>query len=377
MSGLQIAVLAGPSVHLPIEVDRTAGDGHERASDRVAVRGIADVGNGGGLLDGVEGGVNFYNEIDKHAAQWQRELIADGLISNGTVDERSIEDVLPTELAGYERCHFFSGIGVWDYALNLAGWDRPNTWTGSCPCQPFSAAGKRGGTDDERHLWPAWFHLIEQCRPDFIFGEQVSSKDGTSWLDLVHSDLEGIGYTVGTVDIPAAGFGAPHRRQRLYFVAYAGRDERLRRDGLRYSNGSDAGTPEANERERLERVGAVDDLADGSTSNELAHAEHAGNGELGDTDGPRSQRRQLRSGSGASECVTRSAGLTNGYWRNAEWIYCTDGKYRPVEPSIFPLAYERSPGRVGCLRGAGNAIVAVQAAEFVKAFKEILEEEGR
>jgi DNA (cytosine-5)-methyltransferase 1 len=115
----------------------------------------------------------YYNEHDKNAAAWIRELIKEGVITDGEVDERSIEDVLPADLAGFDRCHFFAGIGVWDYALNLAGWgDRP-VWTGSCPCQPFSAAGKGEGFADERHLWPAWFHLIEICRPDALFGEQV------------------------------------------------------------------------------------------------------------------------------------------------------------------------------------------------------------
>jgi len=85
----------------------------------------------------------YYNEIDPFAAEWLRQLIKDGLIADGEVDERSIEDVTPNELAGFTQCHFFAGIGGWSYALRLAGWpdDQP-VWTGSCPCQPFSTAGK-------------------------------------------------------------------------------------------------------------------------------------------------------------------------------------------------------------------------------------------
>lgn len=164
----------------------------------------------------------YYNEIDPFAAAWLRELIKAGHIAPGEVDTRSIEDVVPSDLAGFRQCHFFAGIGVWSHALRCAGWpdDRP-VWTGSCPCQPFSAAGKRKGTADERHLWPAFFHLIGQCRPVTIFGEQVASRDGLAWLDLVSSDLEGAGYACGAVDTCAAGFGAPHIRQRLYWVAYA------------------------------------------------------------------------------------------------------------------------------------------------------------
>jgi DNA (cytosine-5)-methyltransferase 1 len=164
----------------------------------------------------------YYNEIDPFAAQWLRNLIAAGHIAPGEVDTRSIEDVRPDDLRGYTQCHFFAGIGVWSAALRGAGWedDRP-VWTGSCPCQPFSDAGKGRGFADERHLWPAWFHLIDVCRPGRIFGEQVASADALAWLDTVQDDLEGADYAVGAVDLCAAGVGAPHIRQRLWFVADA------------------------------------------------------------------------------------------------------------------------------------------------------------
>ena len=163
--------------------------------------------------------VSYYNEIDPYAAQWLRNLIANKLIADGDVDERSICDVAAADLHGYTQCHFFAGIGVWSYALRLAGWpdDRP-VWTGSCPCQPFSAAGKGKGFDDERHLWPEFHRLISECRPPVVFGEQVASKDGLAWLDTVQSDMEASGYALGAADLCAAGVGAPHIRQRLWFV---------------------------------------------------------------------------------------------------------------------------------------------------------------
>jgi len=169
----------------------------------------------------------YYNEHDPIAAEWLRELIKAGLIAPGMVDERSIEDVTPHELSGYTQCHFFAGIGIWSLALRLAGWpdDRP-VWTGSCPCQPFSAAGKGEGTGDERHLWPAFFHLIRFSKPRVVFGEQVASRGGLGWLDIVQSDLEAEGYACGAVDLCAAGFGAPHIRQRLFFVAHAAGERR-------------------------------------------------------------------------------------------------------------------------------------------------------
>jgi DNA (cytosine-5)-methyltransferase 1 len=164
--------------------------------------------------------MNWYNEIDPYAAQWLRNLIQSQQIPPGTVDERPIQDIRPVDLAPYVQCHFFAGIAGWSLALRLAGFptDRP-VWTGSCPCQPFSAAGKGGGFADERHLWPFWFHLIGQCRPPIVFGEQVARA--TLWLDLVLADLESKNYAVGAAVLPAASVGAPHIRERVWFVADA------------------------------------------------------------------------------------------------------------------------------------------------------------
>lgn len=138
----------------------------------------------------------YYNEIDPNAAQWLRNLIAAGHIAPGEVDERSIEDVAPDDLRGFTQCHFFAGIGVWSYALRLAGWpDNKPVWTGSCPCQPFSSAGKGAGFDDERHLWPALFHLISERRPKLVFGEQVAGVN--AWFDLVQTDVEAVTTPLG------------------------------------------------------------------------------------------------------------------------------------------------------------------------------------
>ena len=164
--------------------------------------------------------IAYYNEIDPFAAQWLRNLIQAGHIADGVVDNRSIVDVSPGDLKGFSQCHFFAGIGVWSYALRNAGWrDDRQVWTGSCPCQPFSAAGAGKGFDDQRHLWPYFDRLISECRPATVFGEQVASSDGLTWIDLVQSDLEGKSYAFAASDICAAGVGAPHIRQRLYFVA--------------------------------------------------------------------------------------------------------------------------------------------------------------
>lgn len=160
----------------------------------------------------------YYNENDPKAAAWLRELIKVGAIASGTVDERSIEDVTPNDLRDFTQHHFFAGIGGWSYALRLAGWpDERPVWTGSCPCQPFSSAGAGRGFADKRHLWPNWFWLIGQCRPSIIFGEQVANA--LPWLDLVQSDLEAEELAFWAAIIGAHSVGAPHIRQRIYWVA--------------------------------------------------------------------------------------------------------------------------------------------------------------
>jgi DNA (cytosine-5)-methyltransferase 1 len=337
----------------------------------------------------------FYNEIDPYAAAWLRNLIAAGHVAPGVVDERSIEDIEPAELAQYTQCHFFAGIGAWSHALRLAGWpdDRP-VWTGSCPCQPFSSAGKGAGFADERHLWPAFHWLISQCRPPVVFGEQVASKDGLGWLDLVQADLEGSGYATGAADLCAAGVGAPHIRQRLYWVADAA------------SSGSGAGLRDHGSTGQRGHI-AADGCSDGGMDNnnnkgleghgwrhraEIGHGPGAPGsvaeaGELGgvaDAESIGEASDELRPDSGAgivlvgsrqgSDCGDNgrdaagqpAARPTDGHWRAADWLHCRDGKWRPVEPGTFPLAHG-APSRVGRLRAYGNAIVPQVAQAFIEA----------
>jgi DNA (cytosine-5)-methyltransferase 1 len=432
----------------------------------------------------------YYNEFEPHAAAWLRNLIALGVIAPGEVDERSILDVAPDDLRGFRQCHFFAGIGVWSYAARLAGWDddRP-LWTGSCPCQPFSAAGKGGGFADERHLWPAFHHLIDQRRPVRVYGEQVEGPAGRAWLDLVSADVEGIGYALGSTVFPSASLGAPHGRHRTYWMA----DSDLRRSiperrepgeqsgerlgrrqfgtgvevgrladdnatgrcvieaqplrqaardayahGLRRSIGlADAGSAagqrdarsvsssqEGIGRTRIEHgdlpvrhsdgfaVGGVAEPDEGQRGRRSIYGERQRDGQ----DGGRSQdyreptgRRQIgllveperarlegqrrdggdrdqpgrereiaaRPASAAGGAYGERPGPTNGFWRDADWLFCRDAKWRPVEPGTFPLvdgsAFDLDAGgalagknRAKLLAGYGNAINAQQAAEFIR-----------
>jgi DNA (cytosine-5)-methyltransferase 1 len=334
--------------------------------------------------------VNYYNDNDPSAAAWLRELIKQKLIPAGDVDERSIADVTKADLEGYTQCHFFAGIGGWSEALRLAGWPttRP-VWTGSCPCQPFSSAGKRQGTKDERHLWPEFYRLIRECRPVTVFGEQVERAIGLGWLDGVFADLEAENYTCGAAVLGAHSVNAPHIRQRLYWVADAQHDghDRPRRNeaeqsgnrednrlsigggselcgangmadtNREYDDGSRSGSSDdGREREQAEQI-------PGFKASGMDDTKSLGRGILNTPD-IRQTNRKINPSSDASDLQS--------FWSNSIWLPCKDGKARRIspEPAFFPLA-DGLPGRVAMLRGFGNAIVPQVAAEFVRAYMEV------
>ena len=383
----------------------------------------------------------YYNENDPFAAQWLRNLIAAGHIAPGDVDERSIVDVRPGDVRDYTQCHFFAGIGIWSSSLRDAGVrDTDHVWTGSCPCQPFSAAGQRGGFADERHLWPAFFHLIKECRPAIVLGEQVASPDGLQWLDLVSSDLEGTGYAVGAADLCAAGIavaagetevgqptlewirwavqscpdpflaaelrdyaewfdreagiGPAHIRQRLCWMAYAS-GQRRQQIGSRASGDEATHGWQSNGDHVIAGDGATRSMADadegqcgriadreGRQSNRAPAGWQQGYGEFesgratgwladcygGDANDTRSQGRSERR-PGADQRLVRPTSLAG--WTRADWIICTDGKARPIEPGTQPLAHGQS-NRVGRLRAYGNAMHRAKITQFILAAQEAI-----
>lgn len=367
----------------------------------------------------------YYNEFDPYAAAWLRELIDLDQIAPGYVDERSIVDIQPSDLDGFTQCHFFAGIGVWSYALRQAGWpdDKP-VWTGSCPCQPFSTAGNKEGTDDDRHLFPTWFELIQERRPECIFGEQVASADVIGkvkgddrevWLDAVQANLESASYAVGSLVIPACGVGAPHIRQRSWFVAHSisqglqgyGRsgkkqvsEGRQREEGYSAEGGSISrlGNTSSQPSERnlgelpeAQAEATTEGCSDGGFCDGYSDASKVG--ELGNPQGERLGEEGAAS-SGHSKRTPHAgsddrADSYNSFWRYSDWLGCRDGKFRPVEPGTFPLV-DGTSGSVGQgsdislsdvkstkeartmrLKGYGNAIVAPLAAEFIQAYMEI------
>jgi len=385
----------------------------------------------------------YYNEFDPKAAAWLRELIKRGLIADGVVDERSILDVVADDLVGFTQCHFFAGIGGWSYALRLAGWqDDWQVWTGSPPCQPFSAAGQQKGQADDRHLAPHFAALVAAGRPPILFGEQVASSavfgkvakragggagepPEWAWIDDLSDRLEAAHYAVGAADIPAAGVGAPHIRQRTFFGAVRLADcasgmghpsgaasERDTRGvsgaqaqehgagiavdgslsvGLEHAGAGVGGVADADEGERgrvadgegrqhdgeaggrqqgdcePERGGSGVGMADSDSATGWQNAgsplgDEAADGGAGRLRGePDADHRPA----GHGEDCRSSA--DHGGWAVADWLFCRDGKWRPVEPGTFPLAHG-IPARVVRLRGYGNAIVPQAAAQFIAAF---------
>lgn len=301
----------------------------------------------------------YYNEFDPFAAEWLENLIKEGLIPDGYVDRRSIKEVSPEDLVGFEQVHLFSGIGGWALALRLAGWpdDRP-VWTGSCPCQPFSSAGKQRAQSDDRHLWPEMFRLIKAGKPVTTFGEQVASAIGFGWLDGICDDLEGENYEVGAIVLGAFSVNAPHQRKRLYWVAVTNEWRHDRREDSSFAF-------QQNQYHEAE------------AGREYCPLDHPSGERLRKTWSPIIH-------SGRSEVPACS-----GSWSDSAIVECTDGTQRRVGRGVFPLAHgipktmgrgqpelssmvrRARSNRTGRLKGYGNAIVPQVAAEFVRAFMEV------
>jgi len=213
----------------------------------------------------------------------------------------------------------FSGIGGFDLAARWMGWEnafhverdpfcrkvlahhfpesqsfddvktfdatpfrgRLSVLSGGFPCQPFSAAGKRAGTSDDRYLWPEMFRIIREARPTYVVAENVRGL--LSWneglvLDTVCSDLEGEGYEVLPVVLPAASVNAPHRRDRIWIVAYA-HDQRRAADATNAKSGrvcGDSGELCEAQRRQNNQLDAESVKHGATRPTDATHAEHNG-----------------------------------------------------------------------------------------------------
>jgi len=329
----------------------------------------------------------WYNENNLAAAHILRQQIEDGVIAPGIVDTRSIKDVQPDDLIGFTQCHFFAGGGLWSVAARLAGWpDHEPIWTGSCPCQPFSAAGKGAGTDDPRHLWPDLHRLTRARRPPVLMGEQVAGAAGYGWFDGVRADLENEGFAARTIDFPACSVDAPHQRNRQYWCAldlvYAegvgwgeGRPEPELRSWWPTPAGADAsgrilsshasfsvvqGQPSARDKQDAGEDEGVHADAGSQPRQQIARSAFGYEGTHG-------RRPQGNHGHPSHDESHRRNGT---YWSDAEWIECHDDKARRAKSGLRFLV-DGLPGRVDLWRVGGNAIVPEAAKEVIAAFIDV------
>lgn len=192
----------------------------------------------------------------------------------------------------------FSGIGGFDLAARWMGWEnvfhcewnefsrkvlkynfpesepfgditktdftkyanRIDILTGGFPCQPYSQAGKRLGTEDDRHLWPEMLRVIREVQPTYVVGENVYgivNWNGGLVFNEVQVDLENQGYEVQTCVLPACAVGALHRRDRTWFIAYSKHNGIRRREQQQKSQQKTNGTAANTIGKRLQEISSV------------------------------------------------------------------------------------------------------------------------
>jgi DNA (cytosine-5)-methyltransferase 1 len=216
-------------------------------------------------------------------------------------------------------------------AVDWSTVERVDLICGGYPCQPFSYAGKRGGADDPRHLWPHLASALRHLRPRFAILENVPGHLSLGF-GRVLGDLAELGFDAEWDCIPAAAVGAPHLRYRVFVVAYASGARRR----------EDAGGASGHEGQNARGPEADDHVADGDGEGGRAWDVAAADGAVGDTVSPSSDPHPPPSGS-------RCAAGEPGWW--------------DVEPDVGRVA-DGVPSRVDRLRALGNAVVP-QVAQLI------------
>jgi DNA (cytosine-5)-methyltransferase 1 len=230
--------------------------------------------------------------------------------------------------------------------------------SGGFPCQPFSAAGKRRGVEDDRYLWPELLRIVEEIRPAWVVGENVSgllSIDGGLEIERMLASLEARDYEiVGVLHYPAAGVGAPHKRDRVFIVAHSHLDRQQKR-GLSIRQG---------EQRKAEAISSwnSETIADPEVGAERAGLRQGDQGKIGrgrsgddsSKDAPDSHEFNgheygLRAGEVSQ---LKAAGILAGYWH--------------VEPGVDRVA-NGVPNGLDRLRTLGNAVVPAQAYPIFEA----------
>ena len=226
--------------------------------------------------------------------------------------------------------------------------------TGGFPCQPYSTAGKRLGKEDERHLWPHMLRAIREIRPRWVVGENVRgliSWNGGLVFDEVQADLEAEGYEVLPFLLPAVGVNAPHRRERIWFVAYSDGDGYDRAEnGSEQSRCTQRESPEFSEKWKWFR-----DVV----------GRNVPAGDVTDASGTRRTKLNLSTVTNWSGFSTRldNEGIPDFRRFPTQWPICSgnDGVSTGLDGITFS-SWNRSS-----LKSAGNAIVPQVALQIFKA----------
>lgn len=256
--------------------------------------------------------------------------------------------------------------------------ERPDIITGGFPCQPFSVAGKRRGTADDRHLWPEMVRVIKEYKPRWVLGENVAGIIPME-LDSVLLDLEVAGYEAWPLVIPACGVDARHRRNRVWIVANS---ERPRTGGERREINDEGRRTSANWRKSLRQTdGPISASWADAASEDVAYPNEPRpqgrfSGELQERGTER-----IVGPSSASLAYTgeqqRNGGSDGTCWWSREPLEALrDARRRgrqedgmSIPESLLGRVADGVPHRVDRLRSLGNAIVPLVAYEIFRAIE--------
>jgi DNA (cytosine-5)-methyltransferase 1 len=231
-------------------------------------------------------------------------------------------------------------------ATTYAG--RVDILTGGFPCQPYSLAGKRKGKEDERHLWPEMLRVIRECAPRYVVGENVRGLVGWNGglvFEEVCADLEACGYAVQSFLLPAAGVAScPHRRDRVWFVAY--------------SDESDAGKNRGRMSGKAEEVwGQEEGIILGSSCS---------NANAPDTQVPRREGQRFE-GQGQVQPDGRGGKNMEAAWENFPAVPPVCGGNDGLPKELDGITF--SKWRRESIKAYGNAIVPQVALQIFKAIQ--------
>lgn len=266
----------------------------------------------------------------------------------------------------------FPGVPIHDDIKTFDGTEYRGTvdlLTGGFPCQPYSVAGKQKGAEDDRNLWPDMFRVIQEARPTWVIGENVANIVNFVEFENLLIDLESAGYEVQPLIIPAAGVDAPHRRDRVWILAYSinhtnrtDRGSQRKAGGLQGINrqkryaGLPCGTSE-------DVVNATDKgLAERETGKQFQPIQDVKRRsfDVSDNEGKRSQRFREGWKQKPKKDERQKISMCNGGNRTI---------WQP-EPDVCRVA-NGIPNRVDRLKGLGNAIVPQVVYEIMRAIKHI------